>query len=170
MSQKSVPIEIDLRGACLKVSVTLEMIVMNIIYASNDEQYFVKDSPYLKVKNFTFAKKVERLKKLLETFHPDLLVQHSKTIKMLSEFGNLRNQMAHCVFEWKDSLSDFNIFDVAEENGFQYFKPYPGNVDSIKAEMIEALKISTPLKNVLDEVSYRLKKKNPAVFAQLKLG
>jgi hypothetical protein len=172
MSEKSIPIEINLRGACLKVSVTIENILQSVVYASNAEQYTIKGSKYLKLKGCMFGQKIEKVKELLQKFHPDLLQINETLFEDLSKFKEFRNKMAHCAFTWSNRLDEFDVWDISEdENKFQYFEPSKYTVFNSYMVMDDALKKIVPeLVKMLRQIEARLKEANPKIYDELKLG
>ena len=165
MSEENTPIEIDLRGAALKVSVTIEQLLMVIVYMSNAEQYSEKNSKNLKIKNSTFGEKLVRVRNLLGRYHKDLLLKYCVLFEELNTFKEFRNKMAHCVFEWNYSTATFNIMDVVEdESEFQFLKAFPFSVMEAKIATLKGLRLTEPLKNLSKEVSFRLKANHPELY------
>jgi hypothetical protein len=144
---------------------------MMIVYASNAEQYTVRKSEYLRIKNLTFGSKIKRLKKIFENFHPDLLLNNATLFEKLDTFNEFRNKMAHCPFEWNYSTVKFDVIEVIEdENGFQYYEPIPFTVTDARLATLEGTYLAAPLLEILNEVSLRLKNQHPELYASLRLG
>ena len=170
MSEVNYKIEIGIRGSALKVAITIERLLMMIVYTSNAEQYAVKNSEYLKLKNLTFGAKLKRVKIVLDKFHPDLLSTNTNLFKKLDTFKTFRDKMAHCAFDWNYSETNFNILDnVEDENGFQYYESFPCTVIDTKKATLEGTYLVTPLEEIADELSFHLQSRHPELAALLKL-
>jgi len=50
------------------------------------------------------VKKIERVKKVLSEFHPDLLIEYSELFKNMENFKLLGNRMAHCAITFRDII------------------------------------------------------------------
>lgn len=170
MSEDSIPIEIDMRGAAMKLSITIESILMKIVYFSNAEQYKIKGAKSLKLKGCMFRQKILRVRKMLEKFHPDLLQNNKQLLDKLDVFNLFRNQMAHCGFYWGKSLSEFEVWDIVEdENKFQFYQPFEYSVYQAYTRMDNTLKnIIPPLIILSKEIQSRLKLNSPTIYAELK--
>ena len=170
MSEINYKLEIEIRGSTLKVAITIERLLMMIVYTSNAEQYTIKNSEYLRLKNLTFGGKLNRVKKVLDKFHPDLLASNIVLFEKLDRFKTFRDKMAHCAFEWNYSQTGFNILDnVEDENGFQYYESFPCKVIDTKKATLEGTLLVKPLLEIANEVELRLKNQHPLIAGMLKL-
>jgi hypothetical protein len=81
-----------------------------------------------------------------------------------------RNKIAHCAFSWGDSISDFEVWEVEEdENKFQFYKPIKTTVEDTFGYILKTIKdIIPPLTNLLNETETRLKISNPQIYSVLK--
>jgi hypothetical protein len=173
MSKESVPLEIDLRGSTLKLSVTIEGLLMNIVYASNKKLYTDKKlSEFFKLKGCMFSQKIDKVEKVLHLFHKDLLINNAKLFEDLRTFKNLRNRIAHCGFYWGNSLHNFQIWDVVEgEERFEYYHPFEYSVIEVRVILVQAIDdIVHPLTDLFREVERRLQVDSPELYARLRLG
>ncbi|MEJ7827579.1 MAG: hypothetical protein WKF91_05270 [Segetibacter sp.] len=170
MSDASVLKEAELRGIAIRLAVTMESVLMNIVYSSNSEQYFISPSPSLKLKGLMFSHKIERVKEVLQKYHPDLLEEYNQLFIDLKDFKEFRNQIAHCVFSWGSSITEFEIWEVAEdENKFQFYKPVKCSVYDAYKVMAKAIEIIIPpLTKLLQQVEDRLKVSDRQLFDILK--
>lgn len=172
MSKDSTRKEVEMRGTALKLSVTIEGVLMNIVYSSSDELYMDKSKSYLlKLKECMFGQKIQRAKEVLEMYHPDLLIKNEKLFIDINIFKDFRNRMAHCGFSWAESLSEFEVWDVTEdETKFQFYAPIKYTVVDVNLTMLKAIKsIIPPLTQLLNEVENRLQKSNQKIYDLLKL-
>ena len=144
---------------------------MMIIYASNAQQYIVKNSKYLKLEYLTFGGKISRLKEVLVKFHPDLVVKYSMLFDNLNTFKKFRDKMAHCSFEWEYSTVKFDIIEnVEDETGFQYYKAFPYSVVQARLATVDGAALTVPLLQLSSEIELRLKNHHPNVYASLGFG
>ena len=173
MSKDSTPNEVKIRGSALKLSVTFEGALMSIVYSCSGELYTdINKAPLLKLKGCMFHQKINRVKELLGIYHPDLLEKYQPLFNDLSIFKDFRNRMAHCGISWGDGLTEFEVWDIAEdENKFQFYQPIKYVVHEVYFTMAKAANdITPPLTNLLHEVQLRLQTSSPKIFAALKLG
>jgi hypothetical protein len=173
MSEKSVPIDIKLRGAALNLSVSFEAILMSVVYSCSGEIY--SDPQYshlLKLKGCMFAQKIGRVKDALEIFHPDLLESNAQLFVDLNNFRDFRNRMAHCAFSFGDNILEFEVWDVVEdENRFQHYHPIRYTIDDFLQTMDTSIRqIHPPLSKLWRDVESRLQRTHPEVFAVLQSG
>jgi hypothetical protein len=167
MSKHSVPKEINIRGATLNLSVTIESNLFRIIYHCSGQIYLDKKYFHLlKLKGCMFAQKIQRVKDSLNIFHPDLLESNSKLFEDLEQFKEFRNRMAHCAFYWGKSLSEFEVWDIAEdENKFQFYDPLKYTVKEVISILDNAIKeIIPPLTKLISQVELRLQETDPRLY------
>ena len=169
--EKAEDYEIQLRGVTLDVSVKFEIALMDIVYFSNSEQYNdPTKSDYLKIKNLTFGGKINRVKKLLSIYHSDLLIKYESLFKILDDFLQLRNRLAHCAMYWTDDkLENLEIWEVMEGyNKLQFYTPIPYTRLGISQSLVAFLKqIAPTLLSLQNEVQLRLKQSNPKLYSGL---
>ena len=117
-----------------------------------------------------FSQKIERAKKVLETFHPDLMQQYSKLFNDIEDFKPLRNRMAHCATTFGGSLTDFEIWDITQdEDNFQFYALIKFTVRKVYEILLDmSVNIIPVLKGLQQEVELRLKKSAPHVYDVLK--
>ncbi len=153
MSQLSLHKEIEIRGAALRLPITIEAVLMSIVYFSNAEQYKERKAKTLLLKGLMFSQKISRVREVLAEFHPDLLARYSTLFDDMEAFKKFRNKIAHCAFSWGDSISDFEVWEVEEdENKFQFYKPIKTTVEDTFGYILKTIKdIIPPLTNLLNE-------------------
>jgi hypothetical protein len=161
--------EMKLRGSMLVTAVTLEVILITIVYYSNADQWEKADkSPSLKLKNLTFDKKIKRVMELLFEHHPDLLTKYDALFIDLVEFKDIRNKIAHCAINWMDERCErLQILDVvAEPNKLNFYFPEEHNYIDLAASISELFsKISPSLALLENEVESRLRQNHPVLYS-----
>src|SRR4051812_12242075 len=113
---QTVKFEIELRGATIKASVTIEGILMKIVFFSNAQQYLTADeAEHLKLKTASFGTKVDRARTVLKEYHKDLHKKYHKTFISIDSFVTFRNRMSHREITWEDrTVEVFTVWDVTE--------------------------------------------------------
>jgi hypothetical protein len=163
--------ENELRGTTLNIAIKFEAGLMDIIYFSNAEQYFIEpQAASLKLKHLTFGGKIKRAKELLADYHPDLLNKYEVLFENLADFAIIRNKMAHCLLHWLDgSIDEFQLWDVVEdESKFQFYKPEIYSRFEVSQRLLIFLgKIGSHLKELRDDVDFRLSQAAPEIHSAL---
>ncbi len=161
--------EIDIRGKALTISTTIETQMVRIVLFSNGEQYNPSSEERLDLKNFTFHKKLELMKKKVAKHHPDLMTKYSKLMEDLIVFKEFRNKMAHCSFSWEEDGEHFKIWDASDD--FTYFVPTLTSAKEIfRAMREEYIDLVSPIFHLLHEVEVRLKVSHPGIYFRLTKG
>lgn len=163
-------IEIVLRGRALIASAKFESALMDIIYFTNSGQYFNGRLHSLDLKKLMFHQKIEKVTADLKKHHRDLFENNSQLLADLSQFKELRNQLAHCLISWPDDgLENIDIWDVAEdEDSFKFFSPTRHNVLELGDLLAKTIiKINAPLAYLQNTIRFRLSKNDPEFYAQL---
>ncbi len=163
--------EISLRGTALKISIKFEVILMDIVYFSNSDQYVEPSkSASLKLKNLTFGGKISRVKELVRNYHLDLFEKHETLFKDLDDFLILRNMLAHCAIYWPDGdLKRLFIWDVVEGGSkFQYYQPKEYTRKELSLMLVTFLNsIANPLLELQKEIQERMRQSDPKLYSSL---
>lgn len=162
--------EIEIRGLTLKISVTIESVLMKVIFFTSGELYAAENSEYLKVKYVSFGEKISRLRELLKKYHPDLAKRNKNLFNRLDKFLTFRNQLCHAPLTWKNGQPDvFIIWDMKEDpNKNEIFNP----IEYVFQERLKYLS-DTPamvfpkLTALSKEVQLRLKISYPQVYQKI---
>lgn len=177
MSKESIPIEIELRGIVLKLAVNIEGVLMNIIYTSSKKLYSDKKLfKFFKLRGCMFSQKIDRVEKVLRLFHKDLLDNNAKLFEDLREFKKIRNRFAHCNIYWKESVDNFEIWDIVDvdvdvDDKFEFYQPFEYSVIETRNILAKAnIDIFIPLVALFREVQRRLQIDSPKLYAKLILG
>lgn len=116
MPKDTIRPEVEIRGAALKISITIESMLMQIIFFTSEELFMEENSHYLKTKHVTFGEKIGRLRELLKIYHPDLAKRNKNLFNRIDKFLTFRNQLCHAMLTWKDEKPDvFIIHDIQED-------------------------------------------------------
>jgi hypothetical protein len=170
MPKDTVQPEIEIRGLTLKISVTIEAVLMKIVFFTSGELYAVENSDYLKVKYVSFGDKVSRLRELLKKYHPDLAKRNKNLLNRLDKFVTFRNQLCHAALTWKDRKPDvFIIWDIKEDpNKNEIFNPIEYVYQERLKYLSETLAIVFPKLSILsNEVQLRLQIACPQVYQKI---
>lgn len=171
MSKDTVEPEINLRGITSKLSVTIEGVLMNIVFFSNIDQYSgSEESEFLKLKRVTFGVKLERVRILLDKYHKDLAKKNKKLFTNLDKFITFRNRITHCGLTWKDHKPEtFIIWDIKEDQSkYEHLHPIEYNLqDSYKYLNEVMINILPHLKSLTFEVQSRLENEHPSHYKLL---
>lgn len=171
MSEHTVRPEVKLIGYTIKTAITIEGLLMRIVFFSNAEQFNNTEEPeHMKLKRVTFGEKAQRVRKILTQYHPDLCHKYKDTLFEVDKFVTFRNRVAHCPITWKDGKPENFIFwDVKEDQSkFEYLKPIEHNwADTLQylSDMLKMVKHS--LQELVLEVQNRLKDSHPELHAVL---
>src|SRR5690349_5405320 len=97
-------LEVNIRGRYLRFSASIEGLMTKcIVYLNEVKTKSTGVEEPIDFSNFTFFKKEDRFKKLLEHIYEDLYQVNDKLFDHLAKFREMRNKMAHCYFTWDES-------------------------------------------------------------------
>jgi hypothetical protein len=110
-------LEVSIRGRYLRFSASIEgLMTKSIVYLNEIKKKRTGSEETIDFNNFTFFKKEDKFKKLLEVEYIDLHQKNSQLFDALSSFREMRNKMAHCYFTWDESdLSTGTIWDLDDK-------------------------------------------------------
>jgi hypothetical protein len=166
MPKDTIKPEIEIRGITLKISITIESVLVRIIFFTNGDMYKEKKSEYLNTQ-IPFGEKLGRLRELLKKHHPDLAKRNRNLFNRLDKFITFRNHLCHAMLTWKDKKPDtFIIWDIKKDaNKNEIFKQIDYNYNERFKYLHETLQMVMPKLAILsDEVQLRLKNSHPRIF------
>lgn len=170
MSKDTIKPEIEIRGIALKISVTIEGVLMRIIFFSSAELFTKENSEYLKVKNVSFGEKLGRLRQVMDKYHRDLYKRNKNLLNRLDKFLTFRNQLCHAMLTWKDGKPNvFIIWDIKEDpNKNEIFKPIEYNYEERLKYLSETMNVVFPKLAILSNaVELRLKISHPQLYQKI---
>lgn len=137
--------EVNIRGRYLRFSAEVEGLMTKcIVYLNEVKTKKTGIEEDIDFNNFTFFKKEEKFKKLLEFIYSDLYETNNDLFGSLSSFREMRNKMAHCYFTWDESdLSTVTIWDLEDK------KTKPHKIIPTQYKIQE---ISNALTNSMNEI------------------
>lgn len=161
-------LEINIRGRYLRFSASVEGLMTKcIVYLNEVNTLSNGKEETIDFKNFTFFKKVEKFKKLLELVYKDLYLENLQLFENLLKFGEMRNKMAHCYFSWDEfDLSSVIIWDIEDKITKSYkVIPTKHKVNEIKISLAESMKEIIDSMNILaSEIIKRVTPLIPNMF------
>ena len=170
MPKQTVYPEIEIRGLTLKISVTIEAMLIKIVFFTSGELYTTENSEYLKVKYVSFGEKITRLRELLKKYHPDLAKRNKNLFNRIDKFLTFRNQLCHAPLTWKDRKPDiFIIWDIKEDpNKSEIFNQIEYAYQERLKYLLDTLEIVFPKLAILsDEVQRRFRVTYPQVYQRI---
>lgn len=170
MSKDTVQPEIEIRGITLKISVSIEAVLMKIVFFTSGELYAAENSQYLKVKYVSFGDKISKLRELLKKYHPDLAKRNKNLFNRMDKFLTFRNQLCHAPVTWKNGQPDiFIIWDIKEDpHKNEIFNPIEYSYHERLGYLSDTLNSVFPkLKALSNEVQLRLKASYPQIYQQI---
>lgn len=161
-------LEVTIRGRYLRFSASIEGLMTKcIVYLNEVKTKLTGTEEIINFNNFTFFKKEEKFKKLLEFVYCDLYLSNNVLFNLLTQFRNMRNKMAHCNFTWDESdLSYVTIWDLEDKNrNPQKVIPTKYKIQEISDCLTTSMKgIINPMNNLASEVIKRVRPEIPYMF------
>lgn len=161
-------LEVNIRGRYLRFSASVEGLMTKcIVYLNEIKTKLTGIEEFIDFSNFTFSRKEEKFKKLLEFVYKDLFQANSKLFDHLTSFREMRNKMAHCYFTWDESdLSSVTIWDLQDRKAKpQNVIPTKYKVQEISNSLTESMKgIMIPMNDLTSQVIKRVTPEIPYMF------
>lgn len=161
-------LEVNIRGRYLRFSASVEGLMTKcIVYLNEVKTKLNGNEETIDFTNFTFFKKEDKFKKLLEFVYKDLYQANNELFDHLTNFREMRNKMAHCYFTWDESdLSCVTIWDLEDKKAKPHkVVPTKYKIQEISNSLTESMTGITHSINVLaSEVIKRVTPEIPYMF------
>jgi hypothetical protein len=169
MFDKTLSIEIRLRGKYLRFSAEIErLLIKNIILCHEEKIALTRINEPFDFEHLMFHQKIDKLNDLLMELHADLRQAYSDLFVHLNEFKIMRNKMAHCRFSWHEKdLEHVWIWELTTKNRIPAFEPVQYTLDEIHHCLKESTEnIVGDLNKLTKEIGKRLESRIPHMFAK----
>ena len=161
-------LEVNIRGRYLRFSASIEGLMTKcIVYLNEVKTLSTGNEDTIDFNNFTFFKKEDKFKKLIEFVYNDLYQANHELFQNLITFRNMRNKMAHCYFTWDESdLSSVTIWDLEHKNDKPHkVIPTKYQLQEINNSLAESMQgIMNSMNDLASEVIKRLTPVIPYMF------